>query len=84
MQWWCNPCSSSFLDSKKIKIDPPNSVDPVDSVDSVDPVDSNDHDSEGYESGTTANICIISHDTLYVANVGDSRCVLSHNGKLYH
>lgn len=32
-------------------------------------------------SGTTANICIIYGNTLYTANVGDSRSVLCRNGK---
>lgn len=32
-------------------------------------------------SGTTANICIIYNNKLFTANVGDSRSVLSRNGK---
>ena len=39
------------------------------------------HDSEGHESGSTATVCLIKTNTLYVANAGDSRCVLSCNGK---
>ncbi|XP_003383191.1 PREDICTED: probable protein phosphatase 2C 60 [Amphimedon queenslandica] len=39
------------------------------------------HDSEGHESGSTATVCLIKTNILYVANAGDSRCVLSSNGE---
>lgn len=35
----------------------------------------------GVESGCTANVALIRDDTLYVANIGDSRCVLSRLGQ---
>lgn len=35
----------------------------------------------GEDSGCTANVAIIREGILYVANVGDSRCVLSSNGE---
>lgn len=43
----------------------------------------NDHkDSEGYESGTTAVVCLVRNGEIIVANAGDSRCVLSSKGIL--
>jgi protein phosphatase 1G len=35
----------------------------------------------GITSGSTALVILIKNDIIYVANVGDSRCVLSRNGK---
>ncbi|GIY15002.1 hypothetical protein CEXT_408882 [Caerostris extrusa] len=35
----------------------------------------------GYLSGSTATVAVIRESKVYVANVGDSRCVLSRNGK---
>ncbi|GFY49563.1 protein phosphatase 1G [Trichonephila inaurata madagascariensis] len=35
----------------------------------------------GYLSGSTATVAVISESRIYVANVGDSRCVLSRNGQ---
>ena len=40
-------------------------------------------DSEGYESGTTAVICLVRNGEIVVANAGDSRCVLSSKGILH-
>lgn len=40
-------------------------------------------DSEGYESGTTAVVCLIRNGEITVANAGDSRCVLSSKGILH-
>merc|ERR1712137_534254 len=37
--------------------------------------------SETVYAGCTANVCLIVKDTLYCANAGDSRSVLSNNGK---
>lgn len=43
--------------------------------------DGNDEfESEGYESGTTAVVCLIKDNQIIVANAGDSRCVLSSDG----
>ena len=38
---------------------------------------------EGYESGTTAVVCVIYKGDIIVANVGDSRCILSRQGQAY-
>ena len=38
-------------------------------------------DPEGYESGSTALVCVIRGQKVIVANAGDSRCVLSSKGK---
>ncbi|GFX33001.1 probable protein phosphatase CG10417 [Trichonephila clavipes] len=35
----------------------------------------------GYLSGSTATVAVVSESRIYVANVGDSRCVLSRNGQ---
>ena len=35
---------------------------------------------EGYHSGTTAVVCVLSGEELVVANAGDSRCVLCSKG----
>ncbi|GFT10982.1 probable protein phosphatase CG10417, partial [Nephila pilipes] len=35
----------------------------------------------GYLSGSTATVAVVSGSRIYVANVGDSRCVLSRNGQ---
>jgi len=37
---------------------------------------------EKSEAGCTANVVLIHKSTLYVANAGDSRCLISSNGKL--
>lgn len=37
-------------------------------------------DPEGYESGSTAVVCIIRGQKVIVANTGDSRCILSSKG----
>jgi serine/threonine protein phosphatase PrpC len=37
-------------------------------------------DSESF-AGCTANVALIYKDTLICANAGDSRCILSSNGK---
>jgi len=39
-----------------------------------------DYHSDSF-AGCTANVCLIVKDTLYVANSGDSRCVLSSKGQ---
>ncbi|XP_064382077.1 protein phosphatase 1G-like isoform X2 [Halichondria panicea] len=36
---------------------------------------------EGHESGTTAVVCLLRGEKVFVANAGDSRCILSSNGK---
>ncbi|KAF2360096.1 PPM-type phosphatase domain [Trinorchestia longiramus] len=38
-------------------------------------------DGPGYDSGCTACVALLHQNKLYVANVGDSRCVLSRAGK---
>ncbi len=35
---------------------------------------------EGHESGTTAVVCLLRGEKVFVANAGDSRCILSSNG----
>lgn len=35
---------------------------------------------EEYYAGCTANVCVLRNDDLYVANLGDTRCVLAHKG----
>ena len=40
-------------------------------------------DKEGFDSGTTAVVCVIHKGEIIVANVGDSRCVLSRQGQAY-
>ena len=37
-------------------------------------------DDEGYHSGTTAVVTVLSEDMITVANAGDSRCVASLKG----
>ncbi|KAI6657032.1 Phosphatase 2C gamma [Oopsacas minuta] len=39
--------------------------------------------SEGFDSGTTAVVCVIYKGDIIVANAGDSRCVLSRQGEAY-
>ena len=38
---------------------------------------------EGFQSGTTAVVCVIYKGDIIVANAGDSRCVLSRQGQAY-
>jgi len=38
-------------------------------------------DKSGVTSGCTALVTLLTNDTIYVANIGDSRCVLSRSGK---
>lgn len=38
---------------------------------------------EGFDSGTTAVVCVVHKGEIVVANVGDSRCVLSRQGEAY-
>jgi len=40
-------------------------------------------DEVGKDSGTTAIVAVLQKNKLYVANVGDSRCVLCRNGKAF-
>jgi len=40
-------------------------------------------DEVGKDSGTTAIVAVLQKNKLYVANVGDSRCVLCRNGKSF-
>lgn len=40
-------------------------------------------DDEGYQSGTTAIVCLLTGEQLVVANAGDSRCVLSSGGNAF-
>ncbi|KAG2373228.1 hypothetical protein C9374_012331 [Naegleria lovaniensis] len=35
---------------------------------------------EEYYAGCTANVCVLRNDDLFVANLGDTRCVLAHKG----
>ncbi|XP_046912148.2 protein phosphatase 2C 1 [Dermatophagoides farinae] len=35
----------------------------------------------GFTSGSTAVVCLLKNNTFYCANIGDSRCVLSRNGR---
>lgn len=39
-------------------------------------------DDEGYHSGTTAVVSVLSEDMITVANAGDSRCVVSLKGMI--
>lgn len=45
------------------------------------PVPTGDFEEPGKDSGCTAVVALIRGDTLFVANAGDSRCVVSCNGK---
>ena len=36
---------------------------------------------EGHESGTTAVVCLLRGSDVFVANAGDSRCVMSSRGE---
>ncbi len=36
---------------------------------------------EGHESGTTAVVCLLQREKVFVANAGDSRCILSSAGR---
>ena len=36
-----------------------------------------------FQSGTTATVCVLNNSSITVANVGDSRCVLSRLGRAY-
>ena len=36
-----------------------------------------------FQSGTTATVCVLNNSCITVANVGDSRCVLSRLGRAY-
>ncbi|CDJ45423.1 protein phosphatase 2C, putative, partial [Eimeria tenella] len=40
-----------------------------------------DTETSPFSSGTTACVALLQHNVLYVANVGDSRCVLSRAGR---
>ena len=42
-----------------------------------------DNKNEGFDSGTTAVVCVIHKGEVIVANAGDSRCVLSRQGEAY-
>jgi len=35
---------------------------------------------DDYYAGCTANVCVLRNEDLYVANLGDTRCVLAHKG----
>lgn len=37
----------------------------------------------GFDSGCTANVALVAGDTVYVANAGDSRCIICRNGKAH-
>ena len=42
-----------------------------------------DNKIEGFDSGTTAVVCLLHKGEVIVANAGDSRCVLSRQGEAY-
>src|SRR3989338_8161357 len=42
--------------------------------------DDSSFSADEFYSGCTANVCVLRNDDLFVANLGDTRCVLAHKG----